>query len=88
MPNILDFDQLTSDARGVTLPQALSEIRRELKTRRSAYERWARNEPTKADTYRKQYRELAALEAVLATFEVTSWNKRINAAYGQGELFS
>lgn len=86
---LIDFDALQADTRKITLEEAKKEIVRELKARRSAFERWAKAQPSKADYYRKRYRSLAAVNDVLLTMEPEAWNRRIKAAHTQtGNLFN
>ena len=85
---LIDFDFLDSHCNDVTLQEALTEIRRENKTRRSAYERWAKNQPSKIQTFKTQFTRSAAIEAVLATMSEKEWQRRLTAAFGQGELFT
>lgn len=85
---IIDFDFLDAHCGDTTLEQALSETRRELKTRRTAYERWAKSQPSKTDTFKKQYAKLAAIKAVLATMDEKEFDRRLKAAFAQTELFT
>jgi hypothetical protein len=84
---LLNFDQLTSQAKSTTPDEAKKEIARELKMRRKVFQTRASKEPSKADTYRKQYMATAAIGAILDTMTEANWQRRMTSAYGQSELF-
>lgn len=86
---LIDFDKLQSNTQGITLDEAKKEVARELKTRRSAYARWAKAEPRKTDKYAKQYQTLAAVNDILLTMTEEQWNRRMKAIHTHtGDLFS
>ncbi|HFA48083.1 MAG TPA: hypothetical protein ENJ95_03585 [Bacteroidetes bacterium] len=87
MKTQLDFDQLALDCKSVTLDEAIKEINRENKMRRSVFQRWAKAQPTKEATYEAQYRKTAAIAAILATMTEKEWQRRMTAAFGQAKLF-
>lgn len=87
MNKLIDFHHIESTCDDVTLGEALAEIKRENKTRQTAYARWAKAQPSKSKQYANQYRKTAAIAAVLATMTEVEWRRRMIAAFGQTELF-
>ncbi len=85
---LIDFDFLLLHCDDITLEEALREIRRENSTRRKVFERWARGQPSKTNTYRKQFTASAAIATVLATMTKEEWRRRMTAAFGQTALFT
>ena len=86
---LIDFDALQSDTKGITLGEAQKELARELDMRRSTFARWARHQPGKAGTYRKQFQALAAVNDIILTMSPENWERRMKAAHSQtGNLFS